>query len=213
MNRSYTFLFIVLTIVSLNEVNAQHQGFTPVANMVNFKSQFATEASKINSITADFIQEKELTALTEKIKSEGKFSFKRSNRVRIDYQKPFTYLMVMNGEKILVRDNQKENRLNVKSNKLFQQINRIMIDCVQGTMLDSKDFTVKAFENGNAFLLELTPVSKALKQFFNTVILLVDRRDYSAQSIEMREPNGDKTIITFTRKKLNGEIADAVFAL
>ncbi|NOS55081.1 MAG: outer membrane lipoprotein carrier protein LolA [Cyclobacteriaceae bacterium] len=209
-----TYLLLVsLLLFRFEETFSQHTGFKPIVNFPDFKVQFKLESSKINSIVSDFAQEKVLTALTEKIKSEGKFLFMRNNKVRIEYQKPFTYLVMMNGEKMLVRDNQKDNRINVKSNKLFQQINRIMIDCVQGTMLDSKDFTVKVFEDDNTFLLEMTPVSKALSQFFQTIVLLVEKKDYSAKSIEMREPNGDKTVITFINKKLNAEIADAVFAL
>ena len=171
------------------------------------------ESAKVVSITSDFTQEKTLTALTEKITSSGKFWFKRNNRVRIEYLKPFVYLMIMDGDKMLVRDNEKENKINVKSNKLFQQVNRIMIDCVQGTILDSKDFTTKVFEDDKVFLLEMTPVSKALREFFQTIVLRVDKHDYSVKSIEMNEPAGDKTIISFKNKRLNEQVADAVFAL
>jgi len=121
--------------------------------------------------------------------------------------------MIMDGDKMLVRDNEKENKINVKSNKLFQQVNRIMIDCVQGTILDSKDFTTKVFEDDKVFLLEMTPVSKALREFFQTIVLRVDKHDYSVKSIEMNEPEGDKTIISFKNKRLNEQVADAVFAL
>jgi outer membrane lipoprotein-sorting protein len=163
------------------------------------------------SISSDFSQEKTLTALTEKITSTGKFWFKRSNKLRLEYTKPFVYLIVMNGDKMLVRDNQKENRINVKSSKLFQQVNRIMIDCVQGTILDSKDFTTRVFENGTTFLLEMTPVSKTLREFFQTIVLTVDKKDYSAKSIAMNEPMGDMTLIKFEHKKLNESIPDTVF--
>src|SRR5690606_12774956 len=150
---------------------------------------------------------------TEKIVSSGKFWFKRSNRVRIEYVKPFKYLLVMNGDKLLVRDNDRENKINVKSNKLFQQVNRIMIDCVQGTILDSKDFTTKVFENDKNYLLEMKPASKALREFFDVIVLTVDKSDYAARSIEMSEPAGDTTTIFFENKKLNEPVADAVFAL
>ena len=121
--------------------------------------------------------------------------------------------MVMNGDKMLIRDNDRENKINVKSNKLSQQVNRIMIDCVQGTILDSKDFTTKIFENDRLYLLEMTPSSKALREFFETIVLSVEKSDYSVRSIEMNEPAGDKTVISFENKKLNEQVADAVFAL
>ena len=129
----------------------------------------------------------------------------------MEYTKPFVYLIVMNSDKMLVRDSQKENRINAKSSKLFQKINRIMIDCVQGNILDNKDFTARVFENGTTFLLEMTPVSKTLHEFFQTIVLTVDKKDYSAKSIIMNEPMGDITLIKFEHKKLNEPIPDAVF--
>ena len=206
-------LFILIILFCSHLASAQYSGYKPITDLTGFKKKFAIESAKVMSITSDFTQDKTLTALTEKITSSGKFWFKRNNRVRIEYLKPFTYLMIMNGDKMFVRDNEKENTINVKSNKLFQQVNRIMIDCVQGTILDSKDFTTKVFEDDNVFLLEMTPGSKTLREFFQTILLKVDKHDYSVKSIEMNEPAGDKTIISFKNKKLNEQLADTVFAL
>jgi outer membrane lipoprotein-sorting protein len=205
-------LAFALFFIALN-APGQHEGYRPVPDLAAFKEKFALESVKVISITSDFTQEKTLTALSEKITSTGKFWFKRNNRVRIEYLKPFSYLMIMNGDKMFIRDNQKENTINVKSNKLFQQVNRIMIDCVQGTILDSKDFTTKVFENDRSYLLEMTPSSRMLRDFFQTILLKVDKRDYSVESIEMNEAAGDQTVISFTNKKLNEQVADGVFAL
>lgn len=202
-----------LFLLVSTSVSGQYSGYQPVSNLGDFKKEFAVQSGKITSISSNFTQEKILTALTEKISSTGIFKFKRSDKVRIEYQKPFFYLMIMNGEKMLVKDENKETHVNVKSNKLFQQVNRIMIDCVQGSILESKEFTTKVFENKSRYLLEMTPVSKSLKGFFRTIVLNVDKKDYSVHSIEMNEPSGDQTIITFTDKKLNDLVSDAVFAL
>lgn len=192
---------------------SQYAGYSAVADLPSFKKQFSSKSAGVLSIQSSFTQEKVLTALTEKITSTGSFWFKRSNKVRIEYMRPFVYLMVINGDKMLIRDEQNENRINIKSNKLFQQVNRIMIDCVQGTILESKDFSTRVFENDSAYLMEMTPSEKTLRGFFQTIILTVDKKDYSANTIEMNEPSGDKTTILFTDKKLNTQISDAVFAL
>jgi outer membrane lipoprotein-sorting protein len=193
--------------------SAQYAGFKPVDDLASFKKQFSVEAKKISSIKSNFVQEKNLALLEEKISSEGKFTFKRDNKVRIEYTKPFQYLMIMNGDQMLVRDNQRESKVNVKSNKLFQQVNKIMVDCVQGTMLDNKDFTFKVFQNDKNYLLEMTPVGKTLKEFFQTIIIYVEKKDYSVFSIDMREPSGDNTMIKFLQKELNASIPDNVFAV
>ena len=204
-------LLIVVGLIFSLSVSGQYSGYQPVNDIAVFKNQFSKESAKVLSITSKFTQEKTLTALTETIVSEGLFWFKRSNNVRIEYQKPFTYLLIMAGDKMLVRDDQKENRINVNSNKLFQQVNRIIVDCVQGTILSSTDFSVKVFESEAEYLLEMTPTSKALKEFFKTIVLKVEKKDYSVKSIDMNEPAGDRTTITFTDKKLNSQVADAIF--
>jgi len=206
-------LLSVLMFLLSFTASAQYPGFKPVEDLASFKKQFSVEAKKISSIKSNFVQEKNLALLEEKISSEGKFTFKRDNKVRIEYTKPFQYLMIMNGDQMLVRDNQKESKVNVKSNKLFQQVNKIMVDCVQGTMLDNKDFTFKVFQNDKNFLLEMTPVSKTLKEFFQTIIIYVEKKDYSVSSIDMREPSGDNTVIKFLQKELNAAIPDNVFAV
>jgi len=192
---------------------SQYDGYHAVSNLDTFKQRFKTESSKVLSIESSFVQDKVLTALTEKITSNGKFWFKRSNKVRIEYVSPFAYTMIMNGDKLLLRDGQKENRVNVKSNKLFQQVNRIVLDCVQGTILDSKDFSVRYFENDKTFLMELTPKTKIMLEFFQTIVLKVDSKNFSVNSIEMIEQTGDRTTISFLDKKINTQFADAVFAL
>jgi outer membrane lipoprotein-sorting protein len=191
---------------------SQHQGYRPIGDLAAFKKQFAAESAKISSIESTFTQEKVLTALTEQITSTGKFWFKRSNKVRIEYIKPYAYTMIMNGDKMLFRDDQKENLVNVRSNKLFQQINQIMIDCVQGTVLESKDFNVRVFENEKTYLLEMDPTARGLREFFSTIILKVDKKDFTANSIEMNEKSGDRTTILFNDKRLNTQFSDAVFA-
>jgi outer membrane lipoprotein-sorting protein len=159
------------------------------------------------------VQEKNLSMLADKITSKGKFWFKKENKVRMEYAQPSYYLLVMNGKDIKVKDGQKENRVSTKGNKLFEQINKITIDCVQGNIVNNADFNTRVLENGQSYLLEMTPVNKALSQYFKSIHLLVDKKDYSVSKIEMYEAGGDDTSISFLHKQMNVNIADAVFAV
>src|SRR5690606_14819397 len=107
--------------------------------------------------------EKNMSLLAEKIISRGKFWFRKNNQARMEYTQPFEYLMIINNDNVLVRDGQKENRMSARSNKLFQQINRITIDCVQGKFLNNKDIGNRIFENNSVYLVELTPRAKAVR--------------------------------------------------
>jgi outer membrane lipoprotein-sorting protein len=213
MKIRYLTWVLIVSLITISAVKAtDYPGFKPVSDIAAFKKNYIAVSSKIQTLQADFKQNKTISALTEEITSKGKFWFKRNDKVRMDYVEPFVYRLIINGDKIAVRDNQKESKVNVKSNKLFQEVNRVMIDCMQGTVLDNKTFTTRFFENETSFLLELTPATKTFKEFFSTIVLVIERKDYSPKSILLNEPEGDKTLINLSNKVINGQVSDEVFS-
>ncbi|MEJ7766931.1 MAG: outer membrane lipoprotein carrier protein LolA [Chitinophagaceae bacterium] len=210
MRETILALFIVISGLSST---AQYAGYKVVPDLLQFKQLFTAAAQKTNSIKSDFVQEKNLSMLSEKIVSKGRFWFKKDNLVRMEYSLPFQYLMIINKNNVYVKDGQKENRISTKSNKLFQQINKITVDCVQGTMLGNPDFKVRVFENNQGFLIELSPVVKNLRELFKNINVVVERKDYSVARIEMHELSGDNTLINFSNKELNVNLPDALFAV
>lgn len=189
------------------------QNFRPIENTEAFKKQFETESKKIESIKSDFVQEKTMTMLTEKIVSRGDFNFKRADKVRIEYKTPYSYLMIINGNQMFSKDGNKESRVNVSSNKMFRQVNRIIVDCVQGTILYNMDFTSKILESESLYVLELTPQTKALKDFFQIIRIQIEKKDYSVSLIELNEQGGDRTTMRFSNKHFNQAMNDEIFTL
>ena len=201
----------LLFTIAFFSLNAQHPGYNAVTDTATFKHQFATASQKVNTIKSDFVQEKNLSILSEKIISKGKFWFKKDNQVRMEYTQPFQYLMILNSSNIYIKDGQKENKISTKSNKLFQQINQIMVDCVKGTAFSNKDFSVKVFQNNTGYLIEMSPINKTLKDMFKNINVTVDKKQFAVNSIEMLEISGDNTVITFVNKEINSSLPDALF--
>jgi outer membrane lipoprotein-sorting protein len=192
---------------------AQYNGYKLVANTEAFRQQFAKASQATQSIQCDFVQNKNLSMLSDKIVSTGKFWFKRDNKVKMEYVKPSYYLLVINGNNIKTKDGQKENHVSAKSNKMFEQVNKMMIDCVQGTALDNKSFTTRVFENGPTYLVEMVPTTKSLQGIFKNINLTVDKKDYSVTKMDMVEQSGDNTDISFLHKQTNINIPDEVFSV
>ncbi len=207
------FFILVLAILPALIAKAQYPGFSPIADANKFKTDFAAATARTTTIKSDFVQEKNLAMLSEKITSKGKFWFKKDNRVRMEYSSPYKYLMILNKDKVYVKDGQKENRISTRSNKIFQQINQIMIDCMQGTALNNNDFKTRLFDNKAAALIELSPLTKGMKEMFRNIIVVIDKKDFSVMSIEMQELSGDNTVIHFTNKELNAAIEDGIFTI
>jgi outer membrane lipoprotein-sorting protein len=206
-----SYSIILFSVINSATVSAQHPSFTPIGNLTEFKKKFLEEGKKVQSIRSSFVQEKNLAMLQEKIISSGKFWFQREKKVRIEYQKPFTYLMIINGEQIVIRDEQKESKISTHSNKLFQQINRIIVDCINGSIIDNKDFSSKIFQSEKAYRLEMTPTTKVIKGFFQKIIVLIEKSDWTVASIQLEEPGGDDTLIKFSDKVINAKLDEVLF--
>ena len=204
-------ILLGLILIPGSQMKAQYAGYTPVADVVKFRELFTGAAKITGSIKSDFVQEKNLSMLSEKIISKGKFWFKKDNRVRMEYNHPFQYLMIINNDKVFVKDAQKENKVSTRSNKLFQQINKVMVDCVQGTAFSNTDFKTRVFEGKSSYLVEMTPSAKGLKELFKTITVYVDKKDFTVNNLEMLELSGDHTTIRFINKELNTNLADALF--
>src|ERR1700730_16220070 len=141
-------------------VKAQYPGYVLLNPPETFKNAFARATAATESIQSDFSQEKTLAMLSEKINSTGKFWYKKTNKLRMEYVRPYTYLMILNAGKIFIKEGQKESKVSAKSNKVFQQVIRILIDCVGDNMLDNPDFQSSVFESKGSFLVELKPLTK-----------------------------------------------------
>lgn len=211
--RKVLFVLLLLSSMFVQSQNAGRSGFTAVQNIEKFKQDFAVQNAKMTSVKSAFTQEKTLTLLTEKIVSKGDFNFKRADKIKIAYTSPYQYILIINGDQMITKDQQKESHVNTSSNKLFRQVNRIIIECVQGTILTNKDFTAKIYESQSQFLLKLTPQSKAIKEFFESINITLDKKDYSVDEIELNEQGGDFTVMRFSNKQLNVPINDDVFTL
>jgi len=205
------YLLIILNIFSLIAFAQPSKSFNEVKDITSFKTKFAEASKAVNSIKCDFTQEKNLSVLSEKIKSKGVFMFKKQNMARMEYTSPFKYLLIINGDKVFIKDEQKSNSFSSKSNKMFENINKIMIDCVQGTALDNKNFSSAVYESNTQYLLELTPKIKAFKDFFKKINIYIDKKDYSVNKLDMIETSGDNTVLNFLNKQFNTSVTDANF--
>lgn len=189
------------------------QSFKDVKDTTALKLKIESMSKATNSIESDFVQEKNLSMLSEKIISKGHFVFKKDNLLRWEYTSPSKYLIVINKEKIMIKDEKKTSKYDMNSNKVFKEINDIMLSCVQGTIFKSKKFKTNYFENDKFYKLELLPQEKNMKNAFKKINLFFDKNVTSVAKLEMIESSDDKTLLDFSNKKINAPVAETLFIL
>lgn len=190
---------------------AQPKGFTAVKNVQDFQAQLSKSNAAVQTITSDFTQVKNLALLADKIKSKGRFYFKKEDKVRIEYTQPYTYLLVMNGGQVLVKDEQKTSKINARNNKTMQSVNRIMIDCMRGTVFSNPDFKVNAYENGGSYLLSLIPATDAMKKMFRQIDVYLSKKNFDVDRLTMTELGGDFTDMDFSNTQHNTALNEGLF--
>ena len=209
-----SFFIFALSLFAVVKVTAQvPKGYSVVSNTTSLQTSLAGTAKKTQTIASDFTQVKHMKMMNDKVNSKGKFYFRKEDKIRIEYTSPFQYLLVMNGGQIMVRDENKTNKINTRNSKTMQSVNKVMMDCMRGTVFGNKDFSVKAFETTNQYLLQLTPVNSSMKGLFARIDVYIEKSDNSVSKLVMNENGGDYTDMNFTNKKINTTLADALFSI
>jgi len=52
-----------------------------------------------------------------------------------------------------------------------------------------------------------------MKDYFKNIHVILSKKDYTVNKLEMYEQSGDNTLISFLNKEMNVSIADALFTI
>ena len=161
----------------------------------------------VKGIQCDFTQVRQSAMLKEKQTSKGKMSFSGKN-LKWEYNEPNKFALVVkeeNGQQqVYIQQDGKTKKADGQSGQLFKGIAQIVMGSVTGTALsDNGDFTVEMYTQGDKWVAKLTPKQPKLKKMFTSIYLYFNEKHNAVTKVEMKEANGDETVITFTNVKLS----------
>jgi outer membrane lipoprotein-sorting protein len=207
-------LAILLLLTLIGAHGQAQQKPMDAASIALLKSKSAAVARQTQTLSSDFTQVKEMSMLREKIVSGGKFYFKKEKQLRWEYTRPYSYVIVIRDDRITVKDEDKTNSFSIQSSKVFRELNRVILGSIQGTLLsDEKNFAATFTAVPEAWIARLKSLTPGLRESVSEIVIWFDRNDYSVTRLDMIEPGGDKTRITFNGRKLNEPIPDEKFIL
>ena len=209
----YRSIFLILSILLSLSAISQEGKETPVKDPANLINQINQVSAITNTITADFTQIKEMSFLEEKVTSSGRFYFQKEKQMRWEYTEPFTYAIILNGERLRIIDEGKSKDFEAGSNRMFLEISEVMTGIVNGTLMTSSEFTTSWFETAGYYLAELIPTGATMKDYLVRIVMKVSKQDFTVEELKMFERSGDYSQITFRNKKLNETIPADIFRL
>lgn len=192
-----------------SEVNT----FVKIKNPDNIKQKIIAKANSTINIHSDFTQEKHLDLFEEVIKSEGEFYFEKPNSIRWQYNTPISYTIVLSRNKVQIKDDESLKEYDMDSNPIFKEINKLLLNSLNGEVLNSKDFKVEYFSNNSEYMTRLLPQNTAMTDVLNNIEIYFNKIDFGVIGIRLNENTDDYTLIKFTQRIINGQIPDHTFKL
>ena len=169
-------------------------------------------ASQLQTLQCDFVQTKHLKMLNDKLVSHGKMYYKKSDKLRWEYTTPYHYIFILNGSRVLLKNEKRNDIIDVNQNKVFKEIARLMMNSVVVKSLsDSRDFSSKISSSNSELIATLTPMRKDLKQMFKQISLYFSQSTSLVYKVILVEKNGDKTVIELKNAKKNEPVNTNVF--
>lgn len=183
-------------------------------NDAQVKQKINEAASALATMQCDFVQTKHLKMLNDDIVSKGKIYYRKSDRLRCEYTSPTSYIFVMNGDKALLKNKNRNRVIDVKQNKRLRGIVSIMMGNVVGNSLsDEKNFQTVIATTPTEWIATMQPIRKDIRRMFQKIILHFSKQKAMVTAIELIEKNGDKTHIEFKNIRANEAISENLFAV
>ena len=199
-------LFLILILSHIIPLSAQQLTEEQIKQKVN------QTASAMKTMQCDFVQTKHLKMLNNDFVSHGKMYYQQSNKLRWEYTSPYSYTFILNNDQVLLKNKQRNDLIDVKQNKLFREIVRIMMSSVVGNCLtDDKNYKVSIATIGNEWVATLLPQRKDMKQMFQKLILHFNAKKSVVNNVELYDKNGEKTIIELKNIRINETIPSNMF--
>ena len=210
MKRIYGILVFCMTLLPMF---GQSIGSTRI-NTDEIKHKINQAASGIKTMQCDFVQTKHLKMLNDKLVSKGKMYYQKSDKLRWEYVSPYAYTFILNADKVLLKNQKRNDVIDVNQNKVFKEIARIMMNTVTGNCLtDDKSFKTSLATTSTEWIATLTPQRKDMKGMFQKIILHFSKQKGMVTQVELIEKNGDKTLIELKNTKQNETLDAKLFAV
>ena len=199
---------LLWTFICVLSVSAQTLNDAQIRQRVN------QAAAAMKTLQCDFVQIKHLKMLNEEMLAQGKMYYHQSNKLRWEYTNPYTYTFVLNGDKVLLKNQQRNDVIDVNQNKIFREIARIMMSSVVGnSLLDNKTFKTTITINNSEWIATQIPQRKDMRQIFQRIVLHFNPQCAVVSCVEMIEKNGDKTVINLKNIRTNETLNASIFAV
>ena len=183
----------------------------PAAGADDF-DRLRRDASRISSLSADFVQKKSMKILSKPLVSTGKFFYAAPDSIRWEYVKPI--------RSIVISEKGTSKRYIASGGKMIEdktggaQAMKIVLDEVAGWMkgkFSANPSFAASVREGSETVIVLTPTGKNTAGMIEKIEITVSRKDAVVKTVRIVEGAAAETRIDFLRTAVNPALPPGTF--
>ena len=183
----------------------------PAAGADDF-DRLRRDASRISSLSADFVQKKSMKILSKPLVSTGKFFYAAPDSIRWEYVKPI--------RSIVISEKGTSKRYIASGGKMIEdktggaQAMKIVLDEVAGGMkgkFSANPSFAASVREGPETVIVLTPTGKNTAGMIEKIEITVSRKDAVVKTVRIVEGAAAETRIDFLRTAVNPALPPGTF--
>jgi hypothetical protein len=165
---------------------------------------------RVQSVQADFIQEKHLKILVRPIFSSGRFVFQAPNSLRWEYLKPFRSILAMDKGRIR-KFVEHGGRMVEDSSMRLDAMGMVLGEIsgwLEGRFTDNAAFTAQVV---NGKTIRLSPKQEAMRGFISSIVLKLGDTPGLLDTVTIYEGADSFTRLVFSDALLNQPVQEQLF--
>lgn len=182
----------------------------PLNNPAELTEKLKQASLSNNTIKADFIEQRFMSALKEPQTSYGIFYYKKENKLRWEKTKPTNYVFISENNKVRVKENNHEKDVS-SYNQVVGRIKDLMLTLVNGDFSNGKQFDPQYFQTKSEYIVKLKPRNKRMSNAFDYIQLSFNKKNLLLEELAFYEKSGDRNIMKFSNQMVNTELNDSLF--
>jgi len=193
----------------------RREGLGPAQRVDALLGRVRLEQARVDSLQADFVQNKQSAMLVEPVEARGEFAFAAPDRVRWEYRvpNPISILIVNEEMTTWYRDIQQAERVSVGS-----QSQRVLKYLGAGSSMDDLlqyfhlTLTIPV-DTSDPYIFELSPRFDKVAKRLQGMTVWVHPEHFLPTRLRYIEADGDITDLRFENMRINEGVPDEYFEL
>lgn len=176
----------------------------------NFLAEIQAASEKVRSFSSEFVQERRLALFAEPVFFHGSLTVVRPDRLRWEFTSPLPSVLIFRGEQgIRCSDKAPPTHFDLGTDPIMRTVAEQLWLWLGGDY--SRLNALYLMEKSGPSALRITPKDHRVSDYISSITITFDTTSRQPEKVEIADPGGDTTIISFKAYTLNGDTPDILF--